>query len=268
MHLPCLSSRAASHCASVIRSECTGELIHQSFECPLWLERICVYLGTLVGMAGPYRHDPPARLPRLGAAPARVPRLFLSPRRLLARRLVADALPARADASARVPARSRGSPTTGSMPSSSARGCCSRLPWALLFFALGGWSWLVWGICVRVSRLRDRTLADRAFRASPGRPDLGGRGRLRAGLQRAARRFHQHGRELAQQSPRLPELGQARVVPGQIDLGWWLIKAFEALGLAWNIKTPADLPHRPGLRRLPEAEPCVPALVGLEGECR
>jgi fatty-acid desaturase len=28
-------------------------LIHSSFECPLWLEHVCVYLGTLVGMAGP-----------------------------------------------------------------------------------------------------------------------------------------------------------------------------------------------------------------------
>src|SRR5215472_6631275 len=28
-------------------------LIHGSFECPLWLEYSCVYLGTLVGMAGP-----------------------------------------------------------------------------------------------------------------------------------------------------------------------------------------------------------------------
>ena len=29
-------------------------LIHSSFDCPLWLEHFCVYLGTLVGMAGPY----------------------------------------------------------------------------------------------------------------------------------------------------------------------------------------------------------------------
>ena len=28
-------------------------LIHNSFECPLWLEYLCVYLGVLVGMAGP-----------------------------------------------------------------------------------------------------------------------------------------------------------------------------------------------------------------------
>src|ERR1700722_6515519 len=28
-------------------------LIHNSFACPLWLEYGCVYLGVLVGMAGP-----------------------------------------------------------------------------------------------------------------------------------------------------------------------------------------------------------------------
>src|ERR1700744_3922421 len=28
-------------------------LIHSSFACPLWLEYLCVYLGVLVGMAGP-----------------------------------------------------------------------------------------------------------------------------------------------------------------------------------------------------------------------
>ena len=28
-------------------------LIHNSFQCPLWLEHVLVYLGVLVGMAGP-----------------------------------------------------------------------------------------------------------------------------------------------------------------------------------------------------------------------
>ena len=36
-------------------------LIHRSFECPTWLEKILVYLGTLVGMGGPltmaHTHD-------------------------------------------------------------------------------------------------------------------------------------------------------------------------------------------------------------------
>ena len=37
------------------------KLIHQSFNCPDWLEKIFVYLGTLVGLGGPftmtYTHD-------------------------------------------------------------------------------------------------------------------------------------------------------------------------------------------------------------------
>jgi stearoyl-CoA desaturase (delta-9 desaturase) len=29
-------------------------LIHRSFECPLWLERVLVWVGTSVGMSGPF----------------------------------------------------------------------------------------------------------------------------------------------------------------------------------------------------------------------
>ena len=42
--------------------------------------------------------------------------------------------------------------------------------------------------------------------------------------------------------------------PGQIDLGWWLIRTFEALGLAWNVRTPDNLPPRPEVRRLSAAD--------------
>ena len=48
--------------------------------------------------------------------------------------------------------------------------------------------------------------------------------------------------------------------PGETDLGWWLIKSFEALGLAWDIKTPANLPSRRELRRLLEADGLRPTL--------
>ncbi|WOH79152.1 hypothetical protein RX327_25025 [Bradyrhizobium sp. BEA-2-5] len=44
-----------------------------------------------------------------------------------------------------------------------------------------------------------------------------------------------------------PGSAKLGLLPGQIDLGWWLIKAFEAAGLASNIKTPDNLAPRPGL---------------------
>ena len=100
---------------------------------------------------GALRHDPPARHPRLGAAQAALPSLSGAPLVDAARRLLAAALRAAARPSAR---------------SSSSSGACAedrfyrfiertwmaqQLPWAVLFFAIGGMPWLVWGIAVRVA---------------------------------------------------------------------------------------------------------------------
>jgi stearoyl-CoA desaturase (delta-9 desaturase) len=43
--------------------------------------------------------------------------------------------------------------------------------------------------------------------------------------------------------------GSARLglSPAQPDPGWWALRVLHALGLAWNIKLPADLPERPEL---------------------
>ena len=61
-------------------------LIHSSFQCPRWLEYLCVFLGTLVGMAGPIgmnaTHDfrdwaqrkaPATTISAIGAASGRMP---------------------------------------------------------------------------------------------------------------------------------------------------------------------------------------------------
>ncbi|MEH2528855.1 MULTISPECIES: hypothetical protein [unclassified Bradyrhizobium] len=53
--------------------------------------------------------------------------------------------------------------------------------------------------------------------------------------------------------------------PGQIDLGWWLIKTFETVGLATNVKTPDDLPRRPGLGRLRGPENADAPVLGESG---
>ena len=42
-------------------------LIHRAYDCALWLERLLVYLGTLVGMAGPYGRRSRVRFIRLHA---------------------------------------------------------------------------------------------------------------------------------------------------------------------------------------------------------
>src|SRR4051794_5259058 len=44
----CAVTLCAGHSVGMHR-----RLIHNAFHCPLWLEHVCVYLGVLVGMAGP-----------------------------------------------------------------------------------------------------------------------------------------------------------------------------------------------------------------------
>ena len=51
-----------------------------------------------------------------------------------------------------------------------------------------------------------------------------------------------------------PNSAKMGLLPGQTDLGWWLIRGFAALGLAHNIKTPEMLPERDGLRRVARTE--------------
>lgn len=53
-------------------------LIHRSYDCPLWLERLFVYLGTLVGMAGPYGMNRRQHLPRRTVSSCQV-RIVLLP---------------------------------------------------------------------------------------------------------------------------------------------------------------------------------------------
>jgi stearoyl-CoA desaturase (delta-9 desaturase) len=59
-----------------------------------------------------------------------------------------------------------------------------------------------------------------------------------------------------------PGSAKLGLLPGEVDPGWWLIKAFEALGLASDIRLPADLPTRKALRRLPHCISSEPVVAG------
>jgi hypothetical protein len=44
-----------------------------------------------------------------------------------------------------------------------------------------------------------------------------------------------------------PSSARHGLYPGQIDLGWNFVQLLQWLGLAWNVKVPANLPPRPGI---------------------
>ena len=181
-------------------------LIHRSYDCPLWLERLFVYLGTLVGMAGPYgmirQHDirdwaqrKPACHPYLAHRSSMLRDGFWQlhcelqlahPPALVIERRVAE------DRFYRFIERTW---------------MAQQLPWAALFFAIGGMPWLVWGIAARVAASVTGHWLVGYFAHNQGRAP----GTSRAPACRATTSptaADHHGRGLAQQPSRLP--GSAR----------------------------------------------------------
>jgi stearoyl-CoA desaturase (delta-9 desaturase) len=221
-------------------------LIHNSFDCPLWLEYVCVYLGTLVGMSGPFglmrQHDLRDWAQRRASCHDYLRhgqsmlvdawwqlhcdlRLANGPAFQLEPRLQHDRFYAWLERTWML----------------------QQLPWMALFFALGGSSWVVWGICARVSvSVTGHWLVGHfAHRRGPMSwhvTDAGVQGRdvpIAAWVSMGESWHNNH--------HAFPGSARLGLREDQPDPGWLLIKLFERCGLAWAIKLPGNLPHRASL---------------------
>jgi len=230
-------------------------LIHGSFQCPLWLEYGCVYLGVLVGMAGPIgmirlhdMRDWAQRQPECHGYFGHRAGLWRDYWHQCHCTLILDQPPG-----FRLEPRLASDRIYAFMERS---WMAQQAPWAILFFALGGMPWLVWGICVRVAvcvtgHWLIGHFAHREGGTSwivEGASVQGFDVRL-AGLISMGESWHNNHHAF----PGSAKLGLER---GQVDLGWVLLRAFERLRLAWNIVLPEHLPPRPALRRI--SAPALP----------
>jgi fatty-acid desaturase len=226
-------------------------LIHRSYDCPIWLERLFVYLGTLVGMAGPYgmirQHDirdwaqrkphchaylaHRSSMPRDGFWQLHCDLRLVHPPELVIEQRVRD------DPFYRVLERTW---------------MAQQLPWALLFFMLGGLPWVVWGIAVRVaaSVMGHWLIGYFAHNQGPRSWHIDGAGVQGynvpyCGLITMGEAWHNNHHAF----PGSARLGLQK---GEIDPGWWVLRMLERASLVWGVKTPTMLPHRPNLIRLAE----------------
>ena len=226
-------------------------LIHRSFECPKWLERTMVYFGTLVGMGGPIwtigLHDS-----RDWAQREENCHWFLRHGKPMAIegfyylnfKLMLDAPP-------------------GFDPGPQIANdhfyqflqrswMLHQIPIAIALYGLGDWSWVIWGVIVRVAACilmhwyisylahtrgpQDWHLDDAALQAHNvpllAIPTMG-----------ESWHCNHHA---------FPRSAAHGLYPGQIDLGFLFIRLLERLGLAWEIKLPANLPPRPGITPVSE----------------
>ncbi|EGE56590.1 UNVERIFIED_ORG: stearoyl-CoA desaturase (delta-9 desaturase) [Rhizobium esperanzae] len=224
-------------------------LIHRSFSAPLWLEHLLVYLGTLVGMAGPfgmiYAHDIRDWAQRQRDCHdlyAHRRSFFVDAFWQMHCAVALDEPPqfvveerARRDRFYRL---------------LEATWMAQQIPLALLLFNLGGLPWLVWGIAVRISvSLTGHWLvghfAHRNGHQGWSVDDVAVQGYNlpRFGLVTFGESFH--GNHHA-----FPESARLGIEPGQLDLGWHFIRLLAGLGLASAIKLPHTIVPRDGLRRV------------------
>jgi fatty-acid desaturase len=224
-------------------------LIHRSYDCPLWLERVFVYLGTQVGMAGPYgmirQHDIrdwAQRKPRCHAYLAHrssMPRdgwwqlhcelRLAHPPALVIERRVRD------DRFYQFLERTW---------------MAQQIPWAVLFFLAGGMPWLVWGVAARVaaSVTGHWLVGYFAHNQGPRSWHIQGAGVQGYNVRYAG--FITMGEAWHNNHHAFPGSARLGLNRSETDPGWWVLQALERAGLIWGVKTPDTLPHRPNLVRL------------------
>ena len=224
-------------------------LIHRSFKTHLWVEHCLVYLGTLVGMAGPFGmihahdirdwaqrqadcHDLHAhRRPFFHDAYWQMHcavRLDHPPRFAIEEQVACDRFYRFLEAT----------------------WMAQQIPVALVLYAMGGWPWVIWGVAVRVSvSLTGHWLVGHyAHRQghqgwSVDGVAVQGYNLPRFGLVTFGEAYH--GNHHA-----FPESAQLGIERGQLDLGWHFIQVLGVLGIASAIKLPHNTKRRDGLRRL------------------
>jgi fatty-acid desaturase len=225
-------------------------LIHNSFECPLWLEYLMVYSGVLVGMAGPFglmqQHDL-----RDWAQRQRDCHDYLRHGRSIWR----DAFwQLHCDLHLTHAPRFQPEPRIANDRVylwMERTWMWQQAPLALILFAFGGWAWVVWGVAARVSAcVTGHWLVGYfAHNEGPMRWRVNGAGVQGRDVPIAA--LFSMGESWHNNHHAYPGSARIGLSEDQPDPGWWLILALQRLGVAWNIKTPALLPVRPALVRLP-----------------
>ena len=245
-------------------------MIHRGFAAVTWLERTLIYLGVLVGMGGPAAIIQTHDIRDWAQREADCHDYFSHRRGYL--RDVSWQLFHRFDF--HQPPRVTVEPRF-SAPFHRHLDRWWRvhvLGFGAVLFALGGWSWLLWGVCARVSvsvvghwsvtwachsaeRPRGRF---RVPGAGVQASDLTGRagGRL-AGLLTHGECWHSNHHAF-------PESARTGLYAGQWDPAGWVIERLEALGLARDVKGPRGEAERGDLAEMEKPAPGG-ARAGLHG---
>lgn len=226
------------------------KLIHDSFECPKWLERLGIWLGTLVGLGGPYTmmythdlRDWAQRKDQCHAYLRHGSPVLKDYWHQIHCKLVLDNPP-----NYEFPEKL----TQDSILNFIQRTAfLQQIPIAAVLFALGGWGFVVWGVGARVSISIFGHWLVGWFAHNQGHAEwiidgaaVQGHNVKFCGIITAGECWHNNHHAF-------PESAKIGLNADQPDPGWWVLKVLEKLGLVSNLVLPTNLPRRKELRHMP-----------------
>lgn len=217
-------------------------LIHRSFDCPLWLERALVWIGTAVGMSGPFwmicTHDLRDWAQRQSDCHD-----YLAHRRPMAVDAVWQ-MHCRLDLD-HPPAFDLGRVGRDRFYRFLERTwMLQQLPIAAALYLTGGWGFVVWGVCARVtaSVAGHWFVGHLAHRRGPQTWLVDQAGVQAHDVPWAA--IPTMGEAWHNNHHAFPGSAKIGLYPGQSDWGFRFIQLLERLGLAWNVRTPETMAGR------------------------
>ncbi len=221
-------------------------LVHRSFECPKWLEYVLLWFGTAVGMGGP------------------IWTIRLHDSRDWAQRqpdchwFLRHAKPLLVDGFYYLNFRLKLKNPPGFDPGPDVIGdrfivfldktwMLQQIPIAVALYLLGGWSWVGWGVFLRVSACTTMHWLISYYAHTKGPQDWIVDDAVIQAHNVPLLAIPTMGESWHNNHHAFPSSAKHGLYPGQIDLGWNFIQFLRWIGLAWNVKIPSELPPRPGI---------------------
>lgn len=228
--------------------------IHRSYTCPKWVEYLFVHLGTLVGLAGPMSmlkthdlRDWAQRQPECHDYFSHGSRWLQDAYWQLVCSIHLDNPP-------------KFEPEQEISDDEiylwmERTWMLQQLPWAILFYALGGWGWVFWGVCSRVSISVIGHWLIGYFAHNMGHRDWHIKGAAVQGHNIPWTALVTMGENWHNNHHAFPHSAKLGLYVGQWDPGWWVLKCLERIGLVGNLVTPNTSHQRAELICLSNVKP-------------
>ena len=218
-------------------------LIHKSYQCPKWLEYLFVHLGVIVGLAGPFgmirTHDM-----RDWAQRQHTCHDFFAHRQAMHIdfywQLFCDLKLASAP-KIQIEANIANDKVYQWMEKT---WMLQQLPLAITLFVLGGFSWVIWGVFVRVSVSVCGHWLIGYFAHNKGHRDWHVNGASVQGFNVPFAAILTMGESYHNNHHAYPGSAKFALYKGQFDIGWQVLRLLARCGLVWNLIQAKDLPKR------------------------